>query len=213
VRVKNFGIWLRYDSRSGTHNMYVLSKFTHASLPTLTYYKLAGTRSSVNSRVPMQCMRSTKTWLPVTVLVSGRSRSCVCKKSPKPRISAARISNSSPRPSCASLSRTGCSRPAPSLSRTVLRLFKLRCDVGWVCCILREHVYVVKKPCILCDYASPKFVLSKVAESARGGRVWTMIAWVDRQNQVFIPGVYDGWTCRAVRSVYIRIGGDQRWVE
>ncbi|KAL0609628.1 60S ribosomal protein L18a [Plecturocebus cupreus] len=22
LRVKNFGIWLRYDSRSGTHNMY-----------------------------------------------------------------------------------------------------------------------------------------------------------------------------------------------
>jgi len=22
TRVKNFGIWLRYDSRSGTHNMY-----------------------------------------------------------------------------------------------------------------------------------------------------------------------------------------------
>ena len=22
LRIKNFGIWLRYDSRSGTHNMY-----------------------------------------------------------------------------------------------------------------------------------------------------------------------------------------------
>lgn len=22
LKVKNFGIWLRYDSRSGTHNMY-----------------------------------------------------------------------------------------------------------------------------------------------------------------------------------------------
>ena len=22
MKVKNFGIWLRYDSRSGTHNMY-----------------------------------------------------------------------------------------------------------------------------------------------------------------------------------------------
>jgi hypothetical protein len=22
LRVKNFGVWLRYDSRSGTHNMY-----------------------------------------------------------------------------------------------------------------------------------------------------------------------------------------------
>ena len=30
LRVKNFGIWLRYDSRSGTHNMY----WEYRDLPT-----------------------------------------------------------------------------------------------------------------------------------------------------------------------------------
>ncbi|CAI4218782.1 unnamed protein product [Parascedosporium putredinis] len=48
TKVKNFGVWIRYDSRSGTHNMY------------REYRELSRT-DAVES--------STPTWLPVTVPV------------------------------------------------------------------------------------------------------------------------------------------------
>ncbi|ELU45214.1 ribosomal l18ae/LX domain-containing protein [Rhizoctonia solani AG-1 IA] len=150
LRIKNFGVWLRYDSRSGT-------------------------KSSVNCRVPTQYTHCTKTWQPATVPDSGRSRSCACRRSPRRRTSVVHTSSSSQNPSSGSPCLIGCSKPGASLLPTGPRLSKLVYSsvfllawldgwlAGWlvqgeedgrsrVYLLLREHV-MLSYACMLCDYA------------------------------------------------------------
>merc|ERR1712093_26144 len=79
LKVKNFGIWLRYDSRSGTHNMY---------------------RSSARCQEPMLLRLCTKIWLPDIAPVSVPFTSSRSSSSRRPMMSSAHTSsNSSPRTS------------------------------------------------------------------------------------------------------------------
>merc|ERR1739838_567826 len=60
-KVKNFGVWLRYDSRSGTHNMYREYRDTKVARAVTNCYPI---------------------WLPVTEPDLDPSRSCVLRKLP-----------------------------------------------------------------------------------------------------------------------------------
>lgn len=44
IKIKNFGIWLRYDSRSGTHNMYREYRDLSVSGAVTTCYRDMGAR-------------------------------------------------------------------------------------------------------------------------------------------------------------------------
>uniref|UniRef100_A0A8C5QC88 Large ribosomal subunit protein eL20 n=1 Tax=Leptobrachium leishanense TaxID=445787 RepID=A0A8C5QC88_9ANUR len=52
LKVKNFGIWLRYDSRSGTHNMYREYRDLTTAAAVTQCYRDMGARHRLKDKVP-----------------------------------------------------------------------------------------------------------------------------------------------------------------
>lgn len=63
LKVKNFGVWIRYDSRSGTHNMYKEYRETSRTAAVEALYSDMAARHRAR-------FRSIHVWLPLTDGVS-----------------------------------------------------------------------------------------------------------------------------------------------
>ena len=96
LKVKNFAIWLRYDSRSGTHNVSTTILLHSAST------HIRWSRSSVLSPVPRPSRPCTRTWLPATVPALGASRSSVLPRLRRRTTSGGHTSSSSSSPDSSS---------------------------------------------------------------------------------------------------------------
>ncbi|KAF8755395.1 Ribosomal proteins 50S-L18Ae/60S-L20/60S-L18A [Rhizoctonia solani] len=154
LRIKNFGVWLRYDSRSGTHNMYKeFRELSRADAVHALYQDMAARhRARFRSIQILRVQEITK---------ASDIRRAYIKQLAEP-------SSGSP---CL----IGCSKPGASLLPTGPRLSKLAyssvsllaCLDGWldgwlvqgeedggsrVYLLLREHV-MLSYACMLCDYA------------------------------------------------------------
>jgi ribosomal protein L20A (L18A) len=136
LKVKNFGIWIRYDSRSGTHNMYKEYRETSRAAAVEALYADMAARHrarfrSIHVRTPPPTCRDRPE------VTNTKPRSSVSSSSRRPRTSSAPTSsNSSPRTS-RSLSPTVFprSRP-PSCSARRARPLMLEgflhgCGWGW----------------------------------------------------------------------------------
>jgi len=134
LKVKNFGIWLRYDSRSGTHNMYKEYRETSRVAAVEAMYADMAARHRAR-------FRSIHVWIHPSRSANAKGRnadtlyrSSRLLSSRRPRTSSALISSSlSPRTS-PSLSLTVSPRSAPrrSSARSALPLsLKWSHDCGW----------------------------------------------------------------------------------
>ncbi len=84
TQVKTYGIWLRYDSRSGTHNMYKEYRELTRCDAVFACCALGSHRHLLcgEANCGLRTRTQTKTWLPATVLASVLFMSFALPKSP-----------------------------------------------------------------------------------------------------------------------------------
>jgi len=93
--VKNFGIWLRYDSRSGTHNMYKeLRELSRADAVKSLYQDMAARHRARFRSIHVRTFYSGAGGLPVQALIIFSYRFFASWRSKRRRISGGRTSNS-----------------------------------------------------------------------------------------------------------------------
>lgn len=119
--VKNFGIWIRYDSRSGTHNMYKeFRELSRADAVHACYQDMAARhRARFRSvQVRLAPAESKHSRLALELTFPSNFRSSVSPRSRRPPTSAAPTLSSSLLPTFASPFPTASSRAAASSSPT-----------------------------------------------------------------------------------------------
>lgn len=106
MKVKNFGIWLRYDSRSGTHNMYKeFRELTRADAVKSLYQDMAARHRARFRSIHVRTFSSASGaggLPPVQALIVFPCRFFESWRSKRRRMSGGRTSNSSSSPSSAS---------------------------------------------------------------------------------------------------------------
>ena len=101
--MKNFGIWLRYDSRSGTHNMYKeFRELTRADAVKSLYQDMAARHRARFRSIHVRFFFFWTGGLPVQALTIFSCRFFASWKLKRRRMSGGRTSNSSSSPSFAS---------------------------------------------------------------------------------------------------------------
>ena len=73
LKVKNFGIWLRYDSRSGTHNMYREYRDLTVSAAVTQCYRDMGARHRARAHAIQVCCDMHRNYLSVHQLTPNLS--------------------------------------------------------------------------------------------------------------------------------------------
>lgn len=125
--MKNFGIWLRYDSRSGTHNMYKeFRELTRANAVKSLYQDMAARHRARFRSIHVRTLSFRVGDQALTIYITRRF--FVSWKLKRRRMSGGRTSNSSSSPSFASRFLTALARLVRPSSHTVRQ--RSECYVG-----------------------------------------------------------------------------------
>lgn len=132
MKVKNFAIWLRYNSRSGTHNMYKEYRgLSRAEAVESMYQDMAARHRARFGSIHVRTLGGE---LELTI------RSSRLLRLRRPRTSAVLTSSSSPPRTCASLCPTAALALRASTLASALRRSTKRWSLCLLRCLLASHI-------------------------------------------------------------------------